>query len=360
MAVYGYFGTCLDSDALSSLARTCSPSCSSCFSPSYSSCLEYAPLIDQYTIEPTSTLPVAAMGGGGGVLGGRDYGGLDMSYCGWVKNGDMTGARKLVQVWNGNCSGSTTNNDGCRVMSQSIDITGLKVVNTVFSSSSTGIPMPGLPLTTDISASHWFFFSVSNCYSSSSSVTQCYAKFTDTSVTCETAALTNPTFPFNKGSSTAGVYVGDSPWTSGSLVDVRFYTSKCLTPSDLTALLRSKQTACIDGCQTCSEPGVCTTCGQGYYIQAGNCVRCNACCSACSGPGSVGVCSECASGCVMEGTLTCIRKIVLSLLPLLRDLFRQPPLQLPDLPSRLLPPARQHPPLSPLLSLRLHREHQQV
>ena len=109
---------------------------------------------------------------------------------------------------------------------------------------------------------------------------------------------------------TSALFIGDSSWggITGKVADVRYYFSTALSVTDMEVLYQAKRSSIGVGCVAMLSPFECSSCQSGYYLAAGQCQQCHACCSACAGPGNTACIGACVSPCVSTAGGCNIRK----------------------------------------------------
>jgi len=311
--------TCLTSDILATQASQCSLSCSACIGPDVSGCKEYAQLVSPFEATVATHATPIVFQSSDSRLEGRDYSSLSVAVTGWFKN-SATVDVNLFRVRNKNCEVSVLPTSGCTVIAQYVY--GTIVKTWVDTEKTANVQVNDLaPLPASFTTDVWYFFSGSNCASTSEN-THCFSSISSIP-TCIKTPLLSPTFPFLKAVASAEITIGDSdagPIT-GEMLDVRLYIGHCIDPTEAQRLVTEKQTTCQIGCLSCSEPKICLTCITGYFFDTVQCKRCNSCCQDCSGALST-ECITCASACTQVAPNTCLCNSLFSLLFRMRKLLR--------------------------------------
>jgi len=312
MALTLTIDSCLTADVLTSQAAACSPYCESCTNPA--SCSEYVQLVDPFTAATVTHATPLTISATDWRFDGRDYSSLDIAVTGWFRN-TYTGSMNLIKVANNPCEAGALPQEGCRVLSLYAN-TGTTTLSQFFDTAmnvNVGITstLAGFEL------DKWYFFTASNCAGTAISY-QCISSFSSTNMSppaCSSTAITAPSFPFHRSSATASISLGTTiaGGITGQILDVRYYQSRCIASTEAQSLLTKKQGPCLPGCSLCTPPATCQTCIDGYYLNSGNCLRCNSCCQTCALGSASYQCITCASACTLVAN-TCLRNHLFSLL----------------------------------------------
>jgi hypothetical protein len=90
-----------------------------------------------------------------------------------------------------------------------------------------------------------------------------------------------------------------------SFNDVRLYINYDSEGYDLLNTARLQMNSlCVVGCQDCLDPGACSVCKTGYYLDSGNCYPCHYTCLTCSQAGKRD-CTSCADYLQMMSDSSC-------------------------------------------------------